>query len=60
MTEQVADAVVEFYNLIGGGLCDVVTDTFYQVTEKQPRTFDEFVDDSLSVFLKKKVKKEKK
>lgn len=57
MPEQVAEAVSELYKLIGEGLCDFVTDTFYEVTEKQSRTFEEFVDDNLSVFLKKKKKK---
>ncbi len=57
MPEQVAEAVAELYKLIGEGLCDFVTDTFYEVTEKQSRTFEEFVDDNLSVFLKKKKKK---
>ena len=57
MPEHVADAVAELYKLIGDGLCNFVTDTFYEVTEKQSRTFEEFVDDNLSEFLKKKKKK---
>ncbi|MEW6144629.1 MAG: SDR family oxidoreductase [Thermodesulfobacteriota bacterium] len=54
--ETMAEAVTELYKLVSEGLCDVVTDTFYEITEKQPRTFDEFVDDNLSLFLKKKSK----
>jgi uncharacterized protein YbjT (DUF2867 family) len=57
--ETMAEAVTELYKLVSEGLCDVVTDTFYEITEKQPRTFDEFVDDSLSLFLKKKSKSKK-
>jgi uncharacterized protein YbjT (DUF2867 family) len=57
--ETMAEAVTELYKLVSEGLCDVVTDTFYEITEKQPRTFDEFVDDNLSLFLKKKSKSKK-
>jgi uncharacterized protein YbjT (DUF2867 family) len=57
--ETMAEALTELYKLVSDGICDVVTDTFYQITEKQPRTFDEFVDDSLSLFLKKKSKSKK-
>ena len=59
VSERMAEAYTELYKLIGDGLCDVVTDTFYERTEKQPRTFDEFVDDNLSTFLKKKSKPKK-
>ncbi|MGH7849894.1 MAG: hypothetical protein ACREOP_06320, partial [Thermodesulfobacteriota bacterium] len=57
--EIMAEAVTELYKLVSDGLCDVVTDTFYEITEKQPRTFDEFVDDNLPLFLKKKSKSKK-
>ncbi|KAB2833674.1 MAG: SDR family oxidoreductase [Candidatus Dadabacteria bacterium] len=57
--ERLAEAVSELYKLVSDGLCDVVTDTFYEITQKQPRTFDEFVDDNLSLFLKKKSKSKK-
>lgn len=57
--EPMAEAVSELYKLVSEGLCDVVTDTFYQITQKQPRTFDEFVDDNLTFFLKKKSKSKK-
>jgi uncharacterized protein YbjT (DUF2867 family) len=57
--EIMAEAVTELYKLVSDGLCDVVTDTFYSITEKQPRTFDEFVDDNLPLFLKKKPKSKK-
>ena len=59
VSETLASAYTELYKLLSDGLCDVVTDTFYEVTEKQPRTFDEFVDDNLSEFLKKKSKSKK-
>ncbi|HVY54799.1 MAG TPA: hypothetical protein VHC46_03490, partial [Thermodesulfobacteriota bacterium] len=58
-SERLAEAVSELYKLVSDGLCDVVTDTFYEITQKQPRTFDEFVDDNLSLFLKKKSKSKK-
>jgi uncharacterized protein YbjT (DUF2867 family) len=57
--EIMAEAVTELYKLVSDGLCDAVTDTFYEITEKQPRTFDEFVDDNLTLFLKKKSKSKK-
>ena len=57
--EIMAEAVTELYKLVSEGLSDVVTDTFYEITEKQPRTFEEFVDDNLSLFLKKKSKSKK-
>ncbi|MEQ9618998.1 MAG: SDR family oxidoreductase [Deltaproteobacteria bacterium] len=59
VSETLASAYTELYKLVSDGLCDVVTDTFYETTEKQPRTFDEFVDDNLSEFLKKKSKSKK-
>lgn len=58
-SERIASAYTELYKLVSDGLCDIVTDTFYEVTEKQPRTFDEFVDDNFSLFLKKKPKSKK-
>lgn len=59
VSDNIAEALTELYKLVEDGLCDTVTDTFYQVTEKQPRTFEEFVDDNLSMFLKKKPKSKK-
>ncbi len=59
VNERLASAWTELYKLASEGLFDVVTDTFYQVTEKQPGTFEEFVDDNLSEFLKKKSKSKK-
>lgn len=59
LPEPEAEAVTELYKLVSDGLCDVITDTFYQLTEKQPRTFEEFVDDNLTLFLKKKSKSRK-
>ena len=57
--EIMAEAATELFKLVSDGLCDTVTDTFYEITEKQPRTFEEFVDDNLTFFLKKKSKSKK-
>jgi uncharacterized protein YbjT (DUF2867 family) len=59
LPEPTAEAVTELYKLVSEGLCDVITDTFYQITKKQPHTFDEFVDDNLTLFLKNKSKSKK-
>ncbi len=59
VSERMAEAYTELYKLVSNGLFDIVTDTFYEITVKQPRTFDEFVDDNLSIFLKKKSKSKK-
>jgi len=57
--EKEAEAYTELYKLLGDGLCDEVTDWVYKVTDKQPRTFDEFLDDNISYYLKKKSKSKK-
>lgn len=57
--ERIAEEYAEYYKLLSGGLCDEVTDWVYKVTDKQPRTFDEFLDDNISFFLKKKAKSKK-
>lgn len=57
--EKEAEEYTELYKLLGDGICDEVTDWVYKVTEKQPRTFDEFLDDNISFFLKKKSKSKK-
>jgi uncharacterized protein YbjT (DUF2867 family) len=59
MPELLAEAVTELHKLVSEDLCDVVTDTFYQITERQPHTFDEFLDDNFTLFLKKKSKSKK-
>lgn len=59
VSEQEADAYTQFYKLLSNGLCDEVTDWVYKVTDKQPRTFDEFLDDNISYYLKKKSKSKK-
>lgn len=55
--EREAEEYTELYKLLGDGIYDEVTDWVYKVTDKQPRTFDEFLDDNISYFLKKKSKK---
>ena len=57
--EREAEEYTELYKLLGDGICDEVTDWIYKVTQKQPRTFDEFLDDNISFFLKKKSKSKK-
>lgn len=57
--ERLAEEYTEYYKLLADGLCDEVTDWVYKVTDKQPRTFDEFLDDNISFFLKKKSKSKK-
>lgn len=59
VTEREAEEYTELYKLLSDGICDEVTDWIYKVTEKQPRTFDEFLDDNISFFLKKKSKSKK-
>ncbi|GJM14908.1 MAG: NAD(P)-dependent oxidoreductase [Thermodesulfobacteriota bacterium] len=51
--ESEADAYSELYKLIRDGLYDQVTDDIYKVTESQPHTFEEFLDDNVKFFLKK-------
>ena len=57
--ERTAEDYTEYYKLLSDGICDEVTDWVYKVTDKQPRTFDEFLDDNISFFLKKKAKSKK-
>ena len=59
VNERLAEEYTELCKLISEGLYDEVTDWVYKVTEKQPRTFDEFIDDNISFFLKKKSKSKK-
>ncbi len=57
--DREAEEYTELYKLLSDGICEEVTDWVYKVTEKQPRTFDEFLDDNISFFLKKKSKSKK-
>ena len=50
--EPIAEAFTELYKLIRDGLYDQVTDDIYKVTDRQPHTFDEFLDDNIKFFLK--------
>ena len=50
--ESTAEAYSELYKLVRDGICDQVTDDIYKVTDRQPHTFDEFLDDNIKFFLK--------
>jgi uncharacterized protein YbjT (DUF2867 family) len=51
--EGVAEAYSELYKLIRDGLYDQVTDDIYKLTNRQPHTFEEFLDDNIKFFLKR-------
>lgn len=51
--EPIAEAFTELYKLIRDGLYDQVTDDIYKVTERQPHTFEEFLDDNIKYFIGK-------
>ena len=51
--EPVAEAYSELYKLVRDGICDIVTDDIYKITDRQPHTFEEFLDDNIKFFLKK-------
>ncbi len=50
--EPTAEAYTDLYKLIRDGICSKVTDDIYKVTDRQPHTFDEFLDDNIKFFLK--------
>lgn len=51
--ERVAEAYSELYKLVRDGLYDQVTDDIYKLTDRQPHTFEEFLDDNIKFFLKR-------
>jgi uncharacterized protein YbjT (DUF2867 family) len=51
--EREADAYSELYKLIRDGLYDQVTHDIYKLTNRQPHTFEEFLDDNIKFFLKR-------
>jgi len=51
--EDVAEAFADLFKIVREGVYDVVTDDIYKVTDRQPHTFDEFLDDNIKFFLKK-------
>jgi uncharacterized protein YbjT (DUF2867 family) len=51
--ESVAEAYSELYKLVRDGLYDQVTDDIYKLTDRQPHTFEEFLDDNIKFFLKR-------
>lgn len=51
--EPIAEAYTELYKLVREGICKQVTDDIYKVTDRQPHTFDEFLDDNIKFFIKK-------
>ncbi len=52
INESTAEAYSELYKLVRDGICNQVTDDIYKVTDRQPHTFDEFLDDNIKFFLK--------
>jgi len=50
--EAIAEAFTELFKVIREGAYDIVTDDIYTVTDRQPHTFDEFLDDNIKFFLK--------
>ncbi|MEM7008270.1 MAG: SDR family oxidoreductase [Thermodesulfobacteriota bacterium] len=50
--EPIAEAYSELYKLVRDGICNQVTDDIYKITDRQPHTFDEFLDDNIKFFLK--------
>jgi len=53
MKEPVAEAYSELYKLVRDGIYDEVTDHIYKLTDRQPHTFEEFLDDNIKFFLKR-------
>jgi len=51
--EHIAEAYTELFKLVRDGIYDQVTDDIYKVTDRQPHTFDEFLDDNVKYFLGK-------
>jgi len=51
--EPVAEAYSDLYKIVRDGICDIVTDDIYKITDRQPHTFEEFLDDNIKFFLKK-------
>lgn len=52
LKESYAEAYTELYKLVREGLYSQVTDDIYKITDRQPHTFDEFLDDNIKFFLK--------
>ena len=53
VSEPLAEAFAELYKVVREGVYDEVTDDIYKVTERQPHTFEEFLDDNIKFFIKK-------
>jgi len=51
--EPVAEAYSDLYKYVRDGICDQITDDIYKITERQPHTFEEFLDDNVKFFLGK-------
>jgi len=51
--ETVAEAYSELYRYVRDGICDQVTDDIYKLTDSQPHTYEEFLDDNVKLFLRK-------
>lgn len=51
--EPLAEAYSDLYKFVRDGMFDQVTDDIYKLTDSQPHTFEEFLDDNVKFFLKK-------
>lgn len=51
--EHHAEALSDLYKHVKDGAYDQVTDDIYKLTDSQPHTFEEFLDDNVKFFLKK-------
>ncbi|MGB2692270.1 MAG: SDR family oxidoreductase [Thermodesulfobacteriota bacterium] len=52
-TESAAEAYGDLYKYVREGMFDQVTDDIYKLTDSQPHTFEEFLDDNVKFFLGK-------
>jgi len=51
--EPLAEAFSDLYKYIREGAYDQITDDIYKLTQSQPHTFEEFLDDNVKFFLRK-------
>ena len=52
VSESTAEAFTDLYKIAREGIYNEVTDDIYKVTDRQPHTFDEFIDDNIKFFIK--------
>lgn len=51
--ESHAEALSDLYKYVKDGIYDQITDDIYKLTDSQPHTFEEFLDDNVKFFLRK-------